>query len=57
MPYKIAFLSKYPPIEGGISSKTFGWLVVLHKEDTRFTLLLTIFPLDVNTALMGAQSL
>lgn len=25
MPYKIAFLSKYPPIEGGISSKTF-WL-------------------------------
>ena len=25
MPYKIAFLSKYPPIEGGISSKTY-WL-------------------------------
>ncbi len=25
MPYKIAFLSKFPPIEGGISSKTY-WL-------------------------------
>ena len=25
MPYRIAFLSKFPPIEGGIAAKTF-WL-------------------------------